>query len=96
MPAIDATRVYQVGSVSRLVPEGQALDTARELSQAVAANGPLTVRTTEQIARDNVDWPHDAWPERQWAAVERIRTSADAAGGARVFTAKRTPIWSDC
>jgi enoyl-CoA hydratase len=48
---ITADRGTQIGLVNRVVPDGTALDTALGLAQTIAANGPLAVAVTKQIAR---------------------------------------------
>ena len=37
---IDAERAYELGLVNRLAEPGEALDTALELADAIAVNGP--------------------------------------------------------
>ncbi len=53
---ISAQRAAELGLVNRLTPEGGALDGALELAAAIAANGPLAVAITKQIARSAPDW----------------------------------------
>ena len=91
--AIDAERAAQLGLVSRVVPTGAALETALSLAETVAANAPLAVRVTKQIARQAlVLTGPDAW-QRCLDLTEPIAHSADAAEGARAFAEKREPVW---
>ena len=67
---------------------------ARELADAVAANGPLAVQ-----AANTVMWEAPAWPladgcDRQSPRTGAVRWSDDAGEGARAFTEKRSPVWS--
>ena len=53
---ITAQRAADLGLVNRLTPEGGALDAALELAATIAANGPLAVAITKQVARSAPDW----------------------------------------
>ena len=48
---VSAARAAELGLVNRLVPDGTALDGALALAEVIAANGPLAVAVTKQIAR---------------------------------------------
>lgn len=90
---IDAPRAAQFGLINRLVEPGQALPTALELAQTIAANGPLAVRATKHILRSARDWPTDEFFQRQAPYAEKVRSSEDAKEGARAFKEKRLPVW---
>ena len=91
---LDARRGHHFGLVNRLTAPGGALDGARELAAAIAANGPLAVRATKAVVAGAADWPADAFWERQQVIVEPVFTSADAREGARAFAEKRLPRWT--
>jgi enoyl-CoA hydratase/carnithine racemase len=82
------------GLVNRVAPDGQSLSVARELAAAVAANAPLAVRAAKRIVLESADWPADAGFDRQAVYTDAVRSSADAAEGARAFVEKRAPRWS--
>ncbi len=90
---IDAARAAEIGLVNRVVPEGGALEAAIELAERIAANGPLAVVATKQIAHHGGDWS----PEQRWdqaAALSMpVFSSQDAREGARAFAEKRPPVW---
>ncbi len=90
---IDAARAAEIGLVNRVVPEGGALEAAIELAERIAANGPLAVVATKQIAHHGGDWS----PEQRWdqaaALTMPVFASADAREGARAFAEKRPPVW---
>lgn len=91
MPAAEAR---QWGLVNRLTAPGGALDAARALAAAIAANGPLAVRMTKRIVAESPTWPaNETWP-RQRELLEQIITSDDAREGALAFGEKRAPRWS--
>jgi enoyl-CoA hydratase len=90
---IDAARAYELGLVNRLTDEGGALDGALELAGTIAANGPLAVEVTRQIARSARDWSsEEAW-QKQDELMRPVFTSEDAIEGATAFAEKRPPVW---
>ena len=85
--------------VNRVVEDGQALAAALELAEKIAANGPLALMATKEIAHRGGDWTADERWDRPDAAVAAARlmqpvfTSQDAQEGARAFAEKRAPVW---
>jgi enoyl-CoA hydratase len=91
---IDATRAYQLGLVNRVTDDGEALAEAHLLAAAIAANGPLAVRTSKRIVTDSATWPPDGWFDRQKDLTDAVMSSKDASEGALAFIEKRAPVWS--
>lgn len=91
---ITAARAAELGLVNRVVPEGGALDGALELASAVAANGPLAVAVTKQVALASPDWSHDERWAKQGELMMPVFVSSDAAEGATAFAEKRPPRWT--
>jgi len=90
---IGAERAGGLGLVNRVVPDGTALDGALALAEVIAANGPLAVAVTKQIARSAADWTvTDGW-QRQEELYKPVFESADAREGATAFAEKRPPVW---
>jgi enoyl-CoA hydratase len=90
---ITAARAAELGLVNRLVPDGAALDGALALAELVAANGPLAVAVTKQIARAQADWTVEEGWQRQEELFKPVFESADAREGATAFAEKRAPVW---
>ena len=90
---IDAGRAAALGLVNRLVPDGEALDGALRLAEVIAANGPLAVTVTKQIARAQADWTVEEGWQRQAEMYKPVIESADAREGAAAFADKRAPVW---
>jgi enoyl-CoA hydratase len=90
---ITAARAAELGLVNRLVPDGTALDGALALAELVAANGPLAVAVTKQIARAQADWTVEEGWHRQEELFKPVFESADAREGATAFAEKRAPVW---
>ncbi len=87
-PAADA---LSFGLISRVVPAGKALATARELAARVAANGPIAVQKVKEAVQKT-----ECLPEQDALAVEfqigmQVSASKDAREGPRAFKEKRTP-----
>ncbi|WP_328828274.1 crotonase/enoyl-CoA hydratase family protein [Nocardioides acrostichi] len=90
---VPAARAYELGLVNRVVDDGTALDAALELAAAIAANGPLAVRVTKQVALDAPSWSQAERWTKQGEIMGPVFTSEDAAEGASAFAEKRTPRW---
>ena len=90
---IDAARAAQIGLVNHVVADGEALPEAIALAERIAANGPLAVIATKQIASGGGDWPAEQRWEEMAALIGPVFTSADAREGARAFVEKRPPVW---
>lgn len=46
---IDAAEAWRIGLVNKVVPQGQALQAAREMAEKVLAKGPLAVRLAKTV-----------------------------------------------
>lgn len=90
---IAAGRAYELGLINRTVPEGTALDAARELATLIAANGPLAVARSKQVVAAAQDWRSDEAFAKQQSLIADVFTSEDAIEGATAFAEKRAPVW---
>ena len=90
---IDAERAAAAGLVNRVVDEGAAVDAALELAASIAANGPLAVAATKEIARSSADWTVAEGWTRQDSIMHPVFASEDAREGAQAFAEKRAPVW---
>lgn len=91
---ITAARAAELGLVNRVTGEGGALDGALELAAAIAANGPLAVATSKQIAVASTEWSLAERWDKQSEIVLPIFGSEDAQEGAKAFAEKRPPVWT--
>ncbi|HLN18519.1 MAG TPA: enoyl-CoA hydratase-related protein [Acidimicrobiales bacterium] len=89
---VSAEEAAAWGLVNRVVPAGKLLETALELANEVAANGPLGVKVTKRLTRRAVAVD----PQLGWGTPEELAEvfgSEDAKEGALAFIEKRTPHW---
>ena len=90
---IDAARGAEIGLVNYVTEDGQALPMAIELAGRIAANAPLALIATKQIAYGGGDWPAGQRWDRMLELMAPVFASEDAKEGARAFAAKRPPVW---
>jgi enoyl-CoA hydratase len=90
---IDAPRAEKYGLVNRVVDDGGALGAAVDLAAVIAANGPLAVAATKQVARSAADWSWAEGWQRQGELTAAVFSSEDAREGAAAFAEKRAPVW---
>jgi enoyl-CoA hydratase len=88
---LTATEALAIGLIGRVVPDGQALQTALEIAGQIAANGPVAVQAILRTMRET-----EGMAENDAFAIEaRIGTavfaSEDAKEGPRAFAEKRAP-----
>jgi enoyl-CoA hydratase len=88
-----AARAVELGLINRAVAPEHVLDTAIELAEKIAANGPLAVAATKQLVRTAVTDAARAWElQSEWAA--KVFSSDDAKEGATAFVERRSPNWT--
>ena len=90
---LGAERAAQLGLINRLTDAGGALDAALQLAQAVAANGPLSLIASKQVAAESGEWSRAQMWDKQAAITTPVFESQDAREGAAAFAEKRKPAW---
>ncbi len=88
---VSAAEAKEIGLIGRVVPDGTALDAAREIAEVIAANGPLAVEAIKASVRAT-----EGLPEAEALAVELelgwpVFATEDAKEGQRAFAEKRPP-----
>lgn len=93
---IDADRALATGLVSRVVPDAQLEDAARELAGRMLRNSPLALRLTKECLKFSID---AGSLESAIAMEDRNQvltsTSQDFVEGVSAFLQKRDPIFED-
>lgn len=90
---IPAERLYNVGLISRIVPEGKAVPTAIELAEQICENAPLAVRASRKVIIEGRDLPEDDRWALGMSEMLPIFRSEDFQEGPRAFAEKRPPQW---
>ena len=87
-----APRAHELGLVNRIT-DGPAIEGARELANAITANGPLALAASKGIIRDSWLWSVDEINQHQSPYIAHVFASEDAREGAKAFAEKRKPNW---
>ena len=90
---LDAVRAERFGLINRIVPDGQALNTALDLAKVIARNAPLSIAATKRVVVQSADWPVGREFEMQRVYLDPIFASDDAREGAAAFRDRREPTW---
>ncbi len=88
---IDAAEAKEIGLVNRVVPEGEALNVARELAAEIAANGPVAVRHAKTAANRSLDVDLISGLEYEADQFSLLFATQDAREGMGAFMEKRKP-----
>jgi enoyl-CoA hydratase len=91
---LTAREALEMGLVGRVVPDGQALDTALGIAEQVAANGPLAVQAILRTIRDTEGMPENDAFKIEAEIGMRVFMSEDAREGPQAFAQKRRPDFS--
>jgi enoyl-CoA hydratase/carnithine racemase len=92
---IDAERALRIGLVSEVTSPDELLPTARALAQRIAANGPMAVRLTKELAVRSRDLSLGDGL-RLYQEYSRLAFSSDdAREGIASFAEKRDPTYQD-
>ncbi len=88
---LSAAEAQRIGLIGEVVPEGTALDRAREVAATIAANGPVAVQAVLQALRAT-----EGVTEREAMRIDSqigmaVFASDDAREGPLAFMEKRTP-----
>src|SRR5918995_765511 len=88
---IGAEEAREMGLVNRVVPEGEALDVARQIAGEIAANGPLAVRHAKAAANRSTDVDLVSGLEYEADQFALLFATEDAREGMGAFVEKRKP-----
>ncbi len=88
---ITAKEALDFGLIGYVVPDGGALDKAKEIAELIAANGPVAVQNVLKALRETECLPEvDAFKIEAPLGIETF-LSEDAKEGPRAFMEKRKP-----
>lgn len=83
-----------LGLVTRVVPAGELLSTARDVATTLIANSPGAITATKRLLVRSSEAEIDRRIEMAIAASVAIRATPDFAEGLAAFLEKRQPRWS--
>jgi len=88
---LDAAEAARIGLVNRVVPAGEALATANEIAEEIAARGPLAVREAKLLIDAATELDLASGIAAELDASDRVFSTDDMLEGARAFFDKRDP-----
>src|SRR5215210_3516358 len=91
---IDAGEAREIGLVNRVVPQGEALNAAREIAAGIAANGPLAVRHAKSATNRALDVDLVSGLEYEADQFALLFATEDAREGMGAFAERRKPEFS--
>ncbi len=88
---VSADEALELGLIGHVVPEGQALEKAREIAETVCANGPLAVQAILRSLRETEGIPEVDALKREAEIGLPVFATEDAREGPKAFSEKRKP-----
>jgi enoyl-CoA hydratase len=88
---ITAAEAYRVGLIGHVVPDGSALDKAREIAATICDNGPLAVEAILRTLQETDGMDESEALAHEFEYGQAIFKSEDSKEGPRAFAEKRKP-----
>jgi enoyl-CoA hydratase len=88
---IKAAEAKDLGLIGHVVPDGQALDKAKEIAEQICRNGPLAVEAVLETLRTTPGLTEAEAFAAEWPRGQAVFASEDAKEGPKAFSEKRTP-----
>jgi enoyl-CoA hydratase len=86
-----AAEAKEVGLIGHVVPDGEALEKAKEIADVIAANGPLAVEAIVKTLHETQHMSEAEAFAHEADYTAKVMASDDAKEGPRAFAEKRTP-----
>ena len=87
--AVPAQEAKDIGLIGHVVPDGTALDKAKEIAAAICANGPLAVEAIKRSVQETEGMSEEDGLARELELGWPVFASEDAKEGPRAFSEKR-------
>lgn len=88
-----AAELYRLGAIECVVPDGQALDAAKELAREIASKSPIAVRLAkESVLRIETEFIEEQY-RTEWDYTNRLGGFEDSAEATAAFFEKREAEW---
>ena len=88
---IDASEAKSIGLIGHVVPDGEALNRAKEIATQICQNGPLAVEAILRTLRETDGMTEKEALDHEFSYGWSVFSSEDAKEGPRAFAEKRTP-----
>lgn len=91
---VPAAEGYELGFVTELVDEGEALDAARRFAELVLECSPVSIRTSLDVVREGLKHASvESAMSARYPSAKALFASEDAVEGPLAFSEKRKPVW---
>ncbi|MHB1517698.1 MAG: crotonase/enoyl-CoA hydratase family protein [Acidimicrobiales bacterium] len=90
---VSAEEAKDIGLIGRVVEDGSALQTALDIAESIAANGPLAVEAIKASVKATEGLPEDQALKIELELGWPIFATEDAKEGQRAFAEKRTAVF---
>lgn len=91
---LDASRAYELGLVTEVVPRHRLREAALELAQKFATGSPAAVAASRKAVWDSYEYPLDEALQHGWDLLRAHWDHPDFQEGPRAFAEKREPEWT--
>ena len=91
--SMDAEEALHWGLINRIVAQEDLVDTAMVQAQALAANAPLAMRASKELALRSYDMDLLAGLRAEQMVNRLMQSTSDVQEGSRAFAEKRPPVF---
>jgi enoyl-CoA hydratase len=91
---LTADEAARIGLIGHVVPDGQALATAKEIAATIAENGPIAVEAVLRTLRETDGMTEAEALAHEWEYGQAVFRTSDAEEGPRAFAEKRRPNYT--
>jgi len=86
---VSAPEAKEIGLIGHVVPDGTALDKAKEIAEAICANGPIAVEAIKRSVQETEGMSEEDGLARELEIGWPVFATEDAQEGPRAFAEKR-------
>jgi len=90
---IDAREAERIGLVSKVVPQEQLMDTAKEMAHKLLRGAPLAIKGVKELTYGSLEWPPSVHRGETGQRFRNLSQTEDCREGVRSFVEKRPPVW---